>query len=110
MNDDYIAVSTVFPEWLIVTAEATTVFAFTWITWEVAKLTVFFWKDKSMLARLKTQEFFTDALTAALTILMGLFLFINWEEGVKGLVVIRPIVGVLNALALRRLYNHFRNQ
>lgn len=107
---DYIATSEIFPPWLITTAEVLTVVTFLWVCWEVYKLTLFFWQDKSKLARLKTQEFLTDALTALLTISMGLFLYLNWEEGVKALVIVRPIVGVLNAIALRRLYNHFRSR
>lgn len=100
---------TVFPEWLLTAAELLTALAFLWVVWEVLKLVAFFWRDSSKLARLKTQEFLTDALTAAVTIAMGLFLFLDWSEGVKGLIVLRPLVGVLNAIALRNLYNHFRS-
>lgn len=105
---DYIAPNYPYPDWLITAAEIATMVAFIWVCWEAYKLTVFFWNDKSKLARLKTNEFLTDALTAILTVFMGLALYFNWQEGVKTFVIIRPIVGVLNAIALRRLYNHFR--
>lgn len=108
-NKDYIAHDTFFPDWLLDVSEVLTVVAFAWIVWEVLKLTIFFWGDDSKLARLKTREFLTDALTAFLTIAMGVFLFMDWADGVKALVILRPAVGVLNAIALRQLYNHFRS-
>ena len=105
---EYVDIQHGWFDWLRTFAELATVFSFAWIVWEVVKLTAFFWNDKSKLARLKTHEFLTDALTALLTLFMGFFLFINWHAGIMGLILIRPIVGILNAIALRRLYNHFR--
>lgn len=108
-SKDYITKSYI-PEDLLTVAEFLTAIAFFWVMWEVAKLCVFFWDDKSKLARLKTWEFLTDGLMALVTVGMGVALFFDHSGSVKILVLFRPLVGVANAIALRRLYNHFRRQ
>ena len=89
-------------------AEIATVLAFGWVIWEAAKLVSFFMRNNEKVARLLTWEFATDLALAVVTVFMGLFLFIEWKAGTNALILIRPFVGVLNAIALRRLYNHYK--
>lgn len=71
------------------------------------RLTLYFRGHREKLAKMFNFEFLTDLLNFGLTLLMGVFLFTNWSDGVWGLVFIRPIIIVLNGVALHRLYNHY---
>lgn len=107
-TDNYIATSTIYPEWLILFSEIMTFFVCLWLVYEGMKLCLFFFGDGQCVSKLLTQEFLTDSLTALLTMIMGLFLFLDFKEGVKGLVIIRPWIILLNVIAFRRLYNHYK--
>lgn len=95
-------------DYLYTFSEIFTFVAFSWVMWECIKLLRFFYRNNEKIAKLLTREFLTDLLTAVVTILMGIFLTLDFTDGVKALVIARPWVGVLNALALRRLYNHYK--
>lgn len=109
-NEDYIASNeSVFSDGFLNFAEGATIIACLWLLWEAFRLTKFFAHDDSKLAHLLTWEFLTKAGTAIITLLMGFFLYINYAEGVKYIVVIRPIFICFSAYALHQLYRFYRD-
>lgn len=71
------------------------------------QLTLFFAKGDTLAQRLKS-EYFTDFLGFAVLFFMGVGLFFNWPLLVKIDVIIRPFVVLLNLIAMRRLYEHYK--
>ena len=89
------------------TAEFSTILASVYPLIFAFLLAKFFLGHKEKLATLLNFEFLTDTLNFGLTLFMGVFLFTNYSAGVWFLVILRPIVVILNGVALHRLYRHY---
>jgi len=106
---DYIATSSIFHPTLLLFSEFLTIAIGLWVLYEVIKLCLFFAKHfkDSFLSRLLTWTFVAKGLTVVVIILMGYFLFLNKAEGVKALVIIRPLIEIFGAIAFRRLRKYY---
>lgn len=102
-TDNYIAETSVFSPEVMVIAEALTVITALWLIYEGLRLTFFFIKRNERLSRLLTLEFATKVGTAIVTLFMAAYLFFDVTEGVKFIVVVRPIFVAASALALHKL-------
>lgn len=107
-ENNYIAESSIFSPEVIMFSEALTIIAAIWLIYEGLKLFSFFKGHRDVLTRLLSWEFGTKVLYAIITLLMGTFLFYDFREGVKFLVVIRPYFVLLSALALHRLRMYYK--
>lgn len=106
-EDNYIAGSSIFHPDLILAAEFLTILACVWLIWEGLKLFNFFAHHREKLSKLLTLEFITKVGTATMTFFMGVFLFFDLGEGVKFIVILRPIFVACSAYALHLLYKHY---
>lgn len=111
-TDNYIATSPLFPEWLINFSEILTILTSIWVLYEVAKLVFMYAHHKKggVFAKILTWTFLAKAFTSIVIMMMGLFLYLNWTNGVKFLVVFRPFIELFGGFWLRRLRKyHERN-
>lgn len=109
-KESYIVKTNLFHPDLIVAAEILTIIACLWLIYEGLKLFTFFWHHEDRLTRLLSFEFLSKTLLAIVTFFMGLFLFLDFSNGVKFIVVIRPAFVFLSAYALHRLYNFYKQE
>lgn len=107
---DYLAMSSLFNPTLIMVAELATVVSCIWLIIEAIKLFRFFYHHNDRLTKLLTFEFATRGFYALLTLFMGWFLYFDFAEGVKFLVIIRPLFICLSAYALHRLYRYYKKE
>ncbi len=107
---DYIATSEIFNPNIIMVAELVTVMACVWLIVEAVKLFKFFHHHNDRLAKLLTFDFATKGLYALVTLFMGWFLYFDFAEGVKFLVIIRPLFICLSAYALHLLYRYYKKE
>ena len=108
-NEDYIATSSIYPEWLMTFSEVLTVVTCVWLIYEGLKLFKFFYGHRDKLTKLLSLEFITKVGTGVMTLLMGVFLYLDHVEGVKTIVILRPIFIGLSAYALHRLYKFYKD-
>jgi len=107
---DYIAASVMFNPNIILFAELATVISCIWLIVEAIKLFKFFYHHDDRLTKLLSFEFATKGLYALITLFMGWFLYFDFAEGVKFLVIIRPAFICLSAYALHRLYHFYKKE
>lgn len=106
-KNDYIATSNIFPEWLLSVSESLTfIFAASLTVASIVGfcLFCFYYSRLDILLR---RAFLSEILRTIVTLLMGVFLFTDFAEGVKALVVIRPWVLLYATYAVGALVAHY---
>ncbi|MAI17144.1 MAG: hypothetical protein CBC71_06290 [Rhodobacteraceae bacterium TMED111] len=99
--------SDLFPEWFMVLSEYLTV-AFSMALIGILILLVsVFWSYSSKLDVLLRRAFIAETLRAVVTLLMGACLYLNWADGVKVIVVLRPWILLYACWAMLRLLIHY---
>lgn len=107
-NPDF--AESIFHPDIIVVAEFLTIIACAWLIYEGLKLFNFFVNHRQYLSKLLSLEFLTKVGTAVMTFFMGVFLFFDWGDGVKLIVIIRPIFVAFSAYALHKLYKYYKSK
>lgn len=98
----------IYPEWVLIFSEVSTVLVAAWLAYEAGKLALFFISGEGKIAQLLKTEFVTDLLQALVTLAMGVGLLLNDTFFVQSIVVLRPWVLLLNIYALRKLLKHYK--
>lgn len=110
MGDDAIIqkpVSTLYPDWLVWIAEYST-FVFAGL---LCLIFIFLWglfaKFQSHLDILLTNSFKAEFYRTLVTVFMGLFLYLDWVDGIQSLIIIRPLVIAYSCYCLGHLLKHY---
>lgn len=106
-TEKYIVASTLYPEWLVKLAELATTVSSAALICVFGFLWLIFSGFQSRLDRRLTRSFKAETLRTVITLVMGFFLQLDWADGVKTVVILRPLVLIYATFALGLLLQHY---